>query len=62
MAPKHVLKDLPLIVSSLQLLALKEILQSPSFTAKDSGELKWLLDTIDKVTTIDDVSRLAWKE
>ena len=55
-------KDLSLIISSLQLLALKEILQSPSFTAKNAGEFKWLIDTIDKVMTIDDVSRLVWKD
>lgn len=55
-------KNLPLIISSLQLLALKEILQSPSFEAKDKGELKWLLDLIDKTMTIDDVSAEIWRK
>lgn len=55
-------KALPLIISSLQLLALKEILRSPSFEAKDKGELKWLLDLIDKTATIDAVASEVWKE
>jgi hypothetical protein len=55
-------KDVPLIISCLQLLALKEILQSPSFIAKDKGELKWLFDLIDKTTKLDDLSGYIWKE
>jgi hypothetical protein len=55
-------KDLPLIISSLQLLALKEILQSPSFEAKNKEELKWLFDLIDKTATIDAVSKQIWAE
>ena len=55
-------KDLPIIVSCLQLLALKEILQSPSFEPKNEGELKWLFDLIDKTATIDSVAREIWSE
>lgn len=49
-------KNLPVIIGCLQLLALKEILRSPSFEPKDKDELKWLFDLIDKVATIDDVA------
>lgn len=59
---KSAIKDLPLIVSCLQLLALKEILQSPSFVAKNNGELKRLFDTIDKVVTVDVISGAVWKD
>lgn len=49
-----------LVISSLQLLALREILRSPSFTAKDEGELQWLIELMDKTLKIDDIAREVW--
>lgn len=54
-------KQYPVIISCLQLLALKEILRSPSFQAKDPGELQWLIDLIDKAATLDATSEAMFR-